>query len=344
MPEPEGAAVPLRLVLMGTGPFAVPSFAALQAAGHDCALVLTRPTRLGPGGKQPPPAPVRQWAEGLQLPVEAPESVNSAEAKELLAAVDADLFVVCDYGQILKREVLALAPLGGINLHGSLLPAFRGAAPVQWAVLSGARETGVSVIHMTPRLDAGPVLCRRSTVIAAHETAGELEARLAQLGVAATLEATALLAEHRVAVRAGGELPRLGEPQNQRDASKAPRLQKRDGRIDWSRAAEKIDCHVRGMQPWPTAFTELPAGANRKQPLRLVVRSVEPSAARTSGGNQAAVEPGTVHLDEGKLLVRCGDGWVRLTKLKPAGKREMSDEEWLRGRPLTSGEMFSASP
>ena len=184
----------LRLVLMGTGPFAVPSFEALRRSGHDIALVITRPSQNVKSRKGPPPAPVRDWAESNGFELFAPDSINEVDAVDLVAQKSADLLMVCDYGQILKPAALETASLGGINLHGSLLPKYRGAAPVQCALLNGERVTGVSVIHMTPRLDGGPVVSFRETEIMDEETAGELEERLALIGVDATLEAVELLA------------------------------------------------------------------------------------------------------------------------------------------------------
>ena len=239
----------------------------------------------------------------------------------------ADLFVVCDYGQILKQELLAVPPRGGINLHGSLLPAYRGAAPVQWAMRQGERVTGVSVIHMTPRLDAGPVLVTRPLTIRDDETAGELEARLADEGVEATLEALRTLAAW------DGTAP-LGSCQDAVATSSAPRLQKQDGRIDWTQTGRQIDCHVRAMQPWPTAFTELPASPERPA-IRLVVRQVA-SPLPDAVLPEPPAAPGTVAIDLG-LHVACGDGYLRLERLQPAGKREMSAEDFLRGRPVPAG-------
>ncbi|WP_164101719.1 methionyl-tRNA formyltransferase [Candidatus Laterigemmans baculatus] len=341
----------LRLVLMGTGPFAVPSFEALAAAGYAIATVVTRPERPGPGNRPPEKSPVRQWAEARQLPVIAPDSINTTEAIETVRGVQPDLLVVCDYGQILKPAALAAARLGGINLHGSLLPAYRGAAPVQWAVLCGDQETGVSVIHMTPQLDAGPVITSRRTPIAAKETAGELEARLAELGVEATLEAVAALANLAQAVptqaapgeAAPGEAAPAqaalgeglrGQPQDAQAASRAPRLSKADGRIVWTRPAAELEWHVRGMQPWPGAFTEVPAGEGRRaQSTRLMITEVE----ATDRAVPEQVAAGTVEIEGDVLLVAAGDFYLRLERLKPAGKREMASEEWLRGRPLRAG-------
>ena len=178
---------------MGTGPFAVPMFERLLAAQAKRIALVTRPDRPVHARGSAVRNPMRELAQKHGLPVFEPEDVNSAESREQLAAYAADLFVVCDYGQILSRDTLALARLGGINLHGSLLPKYRGAAPIQWAIYHGETETGVSVIHMTPQLDAGPVLVQRATPIGPTETAAELEPRLAALGADAVDDALAML-------------------------------------------------------------------------------------------------------------------------------------------------------
>lgn len=334
----------LRLVLMGTGPFAVPSFEAIVAAGHTVVNVVTRPERPGPGNRPPVKSPVREWAEARGLTVLAPDSINATAAIETLRAARPDLLVVCDYGQILKPAALATARLGGINLHGSLLPAYRGAAPVQWSVLCGDTETGISVIHMTPKLDAGPVIATRRTPIGPKETAGQLEARLSVLGVQATLEAIDRLAnlpeESTEKCNATGNGPGLalaGEPQDSLRSSRAPRLSKAEGRILWTRRAEELDWHVRGMQPWPGAFTEMPAGEGRRsQPVRLMIQDVDVTDRMVA----EEIAAGTVEIEGAEMFVAAGDRWLRINRLTPAGRREMSTEEWLRGRPVPVGTVF----
>ena len=209
---------------------------------------------------------MRVVAEEAGLDVFVPESINSPEAHAWLRERSADLFVVCDYGQILSRETLALSRLGGINLHASLLPKYRGAAPINWAIYHGETETGVTVIHMTPQLDAGPSLVQRSTPIAPDETAPQLEARLAQLGVDAVIEAIMLLA----AGTSGA-----GIVQNQAAATKTPRLKKQDGLIDWSRSAAAIYNQIRAFQPWPKSYTLLRREGLPE--LRLILESVQVS-------------------------------------------------------------------
>ncbi len=329
------AAHPLRLILMGTGPFAVPAFAALVAAGHDIPLVVTRPAREIRSRKAPPPSPVREFAAAHGFELYDPPNINAPEAIAKLHSFGADLLVVCDFGQILSSEALAQARLGGINLHGSLLPAYRGAAPVQWALLSGDAQTGVSVIHMTPRLDGGPILATASTPIRSTETAGELEERLSQLGVEPTLQSVELLATW------DGNSP-IGEPQDPSRVSRAPRLDKAAGQIDWSWPAEKIDWHVRGMQPWPGAYTELQLSPD-KPPLRIAVRrvSVLPEAA-ASEASQGSAEPGEL-LTSAALQIATGRGVIQIDRLQVAGKSEVTADEFLRGHRLPVGTRFGVS-
>ena len=183
----------MQLIAMGTGPFAVPSFHKLLESGHDVIAVVTRPIANSGRRSKQPPNPMRVEAESQSLPILDPPNVNAPEFVSRLKAMQPDLFFVCDYGQILSAECLATARLGGINLHGSLLPKYRGAAPVNWAIYRGETVTGVSVIHMTPRLDAGPTLASRSLEIGDDENAVALEQRLARLGVDAVMDAVDLL-------------------------------------------------------------------------------------------------------------------------------------------------------
>lgn len=320
---------PQRLILMGTGPFAVPSFEALRAAGHDIALVVTKPQPAVKSRKNPPPSPVRSWAQQHDLSIYDPHSINDMSSIERTGNVGAALLVVCDYGQILKPAALAVATLGGINLHGSLLPAYRGAAPVQWSLLSGDDETGVSVIHMTPRLDAGPILATRRTKIRRDETAGELEIRLAQLGVEATLESIEML------IRWDGE-SEIGSKQDPAKVTKAPRLSKSDGEIDWGTTAAEIDCHVRGMQPWPVAFTHL-AIEEGKPPLRLAIKEIAITDVPC-----ADKAPGAIDAESGGLMVATSDRLLEIKRLQPAGKRDMTAVEFLRGHhPPAGARLFS---
>ena len=321
----------MRFVLMGTGPFAVPAFEAIAArcdndASDRIVAVVTRPVRGGKSRGGPPPTPVRDWSAGRDIPVWDPASINDEASVERLRTFGADLMVVCDYGQILSDAALQSARLGGINLHGSLLPKYRGAAPVQWAVLSGDVVAGVSVLHMTPRLDGGPILATAEIEVLPTETAGELEMRLSQLGVQPTLDAIEML-------RQWDGQAAIGQIQSAELVTKAPRLAKADGAIDWGRDAAEIDAHVRGMQPWPVAYTMFRPRAD-KPPIRVAVRRV----AATDRPVGDAVS-GEIRVEDA-VLAAAGDRWVELLEVQPAGKKPMTAMEMMRGHSVPEGSRF----
>lgn len=319
---------PLRIVVMGTGPFAVPLLEALLGSAHEIVAVVTRPGH-APGGRRPPPNPIREAALRAGLAILAPERIGDPAAAADLAALRPDLLVVCDYGQILPAAILGLAPLGGLNLHGSLLPRHRGAAPVQWAIRAGDAVTGASVIAMTPALDAGHVLAVATTPIGADETAAELEARLARLGAPLVLEAIERL---RVAVEAGADPATVGTPQDAALATRAPRLTKADGLVDWRQPAAAIERLRRALEPWPRAATvwRRPGQAA----LRLVLDDVAVAAAAP-----VTAAPGTV-LDAGpgRLVIASGEATaVEILRLVPEGRRPMAAADFLRGHFLAPG-------
>jgi methionyl-tRNA formyltransferase len=291
----------------------------------------TRPDRPVHSREKASSNSMRAVAEEARLEVFAPESINSPEAHAWLRDRAADLFVVCDYGQILSRETLALSRLGGINLHASLLPKYRGAAPINWAIYHGETETGVTVIHMTPQLDAGPCLVQRNTPIAPDETAPQLEARLAQLGVGAVIEAITLLADGT---------SDAGIVQNQAAATKAPRLKKEDGLIDWTRSATQIYNQIRAFQPWPKSYTFLKHEGSPE--MRLILESAQPINEQTAASIDSALHAvgEIISAHDDTLIVRCGQGALHILALQPAGKRLMPTAEFLRGYPLQAGERF----
>lgn len=328
---------PLRIVVMGTGPFAVPMLRALVASQHEVVAVVTRPDH-APPGRKPPPNPVRDAAMAAGLAIESPEKTSSPESIEMLRGLAADLFVVCDYGQILSRDVIAIPPLGGINLHGSLLPRHRGAAPVQWAILEGDAITGVSVIRMTPSLDAGHVITARETPIGQRETTPELEARLAEIGAPAVLDAI----DRLQAATATGHSPfDVGIPQDDTKATRAPRLAKADGLVDWSRTAARIERMRRALEAWPRAATFFPRADGMRQ--RLVLAEADVALPEEFVVPALPPAPGTVVAAEhspgtGRIVVACGDGTVlSITRLVPEGKRPMTAADFLRGSPLRVG-------
>jgi methionyl-tRNA formyltransferase len=325
----------LAVIVMGTGPFILPSFAALLASRHRLVAVVTRPDRSA-RGRRPPPNPMRQAAEAAGLTVLAPPDVNAEEVRQQLAALQPDLLVVCDYGQILSAATLGVAALGGINLHGSLLPRHRGAAPVQWAILSGDTTTGVSTIHMTPALDAGNVITSRQTAIGPRETAAELEPRLAELGVEAVLEAINLLETTRRQTPAGQPVS-CGVPQDETLATRAPRLAKQDGLADWSQTAEELDRRRRALEPWPRLTALLPQSDGSHRRLVLADTAVAPPATEPE-------PPGTVvATDADGFSVACG-GSSRLAvrQVVPEGRRLMTAADFLRGSPIRLGSRLAA--
>jgi methionyl-tRNA formyltransferase len=306
----------MRLIMLGTGPFAVPTLRALAASSHEVAIVVTRPPR----GRAEQAGPMQQAAESLGLSVWSPESVNLPESQSRLASLAPDLLVVCDYGEILRSETLATARLGGINLHGSLLPKYRGAAPVQWAILRGESETGNSVIQMTAGLDAGPCLGQQRTPIDPDEDAAMLESRLAAMGAELVLSIV-------VQLSTGTTQP---VTQDATQASKAPRLTKEQGAIDWSRPANEIKNLVRAVRPWPRAYTFWRrSGA---PPMRMSVDRVAIVAADSENA------PGVMIEAANRLIVATGNGALDVLDVQPAGKRSMSAAEFLRGNRVQIGD------
>lgn len=320
---------------MGTGPFAVPTLDWLCQSPHQVLALVTRPAKAAVG-RHRPPRPMYDLACQRAIPVYEPASVNAPSAVAWLQEQHPDLLVVCDYGEILSAEVLGTARLGGINLHGSLLPKYRGAAPIAWAILNGETVTGVTVIHMTPRLDAGPILVQRSTTIDDQETAIQLELRLARLGVEAVQEALKMLENW------DGHSP-LGTPQDAARATKAPRLTKAQGQVNWNWPARRIYNQVRALVPWPGTYTywSSPGRAARQQRLILHQVSVVPPEAWNP--QEPAAAPGTVvAADPERLWVQAGEGTVlAIHQLQPEGKRVMHAAEFLRGHPLRVGDRFA---
>jgi methionyl-tRNA formyltransferase len=321
----------MRLIMLGTGPFAVPTLQALATSPHEMALVVTRP----PTGRTATASPLQRAGESLDLEVWSPPTVNAPDAQTRLASLRGDLLVVCDYGEILRPETLATARLGGINLHGSLLPKFRGAAPVQWAILRGETETGNSVIHMTPGLDAGPLLAQQRTPIDPDEDAAQLEHRLAEMGASAVLEVIQSLEDG------------LARPieQDASLASKAPRLKKEQGAIDWSRTSQEIKNQVRALRPWPRAYTfwHRTGAPSLRLNIDQVAIATPPGEVASSGlslSKSATGQPSSILQSSPRLLVATADAALEILELQPAGKRSMPAGDFLRGQRVSPGERF----
>ncbi len=310
--------------MVGTGPFGAPSFRGLFDANHTVAALVTSPIRGRRGKRTASISPIRDVAHEHGTAIFEPDDINTSDSQLRLREYEADLLIVCDYGQILSADTLATARWGGVNLHGSLLPKYRGAAPINWAIYHGEQETGVTVIHMTPKVDAGPCLAQANTRISPDETAVELENRLSAMGAWLMRRAIDMIQE--------GRLEAL--PQDPELACGARRLRKSDGAIDWSRPAAAIKDQVRAFEPWPKTFTywHRPQGS----PGRLILGLVSVVDAL-----DAEVAPGAVVRSEGgELVVAAGGQAVRLESVQPAGKRMLSIAEFLRGYRVRPGELF----
>ena len=302
---------PIRIIVLGTKDFALPTFDHLVDAGYPVVALVTQPDR--PQGRKQEliPSRIKLAAQARGIPVEQPEDVNAPDSLALIAGYAPDLLVTAAYGQILSQALLTLPPLGGVNLHGSILPAYRGAAPVARAIERGDTDTGVTVIRMTPRIDAGGMLAFARTQIHPDETAGELEARLALLGAPLMVATIAQVAD--------GTAEAL--PQPRAKVTRAPKLTKEDGQVDWTKPARAVHDLVRAMNPWPLAATHWlrPGG-----PARLIIHKTE-----LADGHGV---PGQVLEATGdRLVVAAGDGAVRLLILQMVGKKPMPAVEFLRG-------------
>jgi methionyl-tRNA formyltransferase len=314
----------IRLIMLGTGDFALPTFEQLVDTGHQVVALVTQPDR--PQGRKQEiiRSRIKQSAEARGVLILQPEDVNSPESLELIRDLHADLLVTAAYGQILSPALLAIPRMGGINLHGSILPAYRGAAPVARAIQHGESETGITVIRMTPRIDAGGIAATATTPIEPDETAGELEERLAQLGAPIVGRTVLALSMGPITVA----------PQDKTRVTKAPKLRKEDGVIDWRQPARSIHNLVRAMQPWPAAATSWRSRAGEVKPaVRLIVHKT--AIAEGEGAPGEVLESAG-----GRLVVAAGAGALALLSIQVPGKKPFSPTEFLRGRPIAPGEIM----
>jgi len=320
----------MRIVFWGTPEFALPSLSALARAGHTIAAAVTRPDRPAGRGRRSRPSPVKRLATEMAIPVLQPETTREPCFVAALRSLEPDLSVVVAYGGLLPENVLTVPRLGSVNLHASLLPELRGAAPINWAIIRGDRRTGVTAMRMVRELDAGPVLRQVETEITPETTAGELSRRLSRLGSELLVECAALMAE--------GTLPE--REQEHAFATFAPKLDRSSARLDWSCGAEEVARWVRGCDPWPGAWSELDG-----RPVQLFAPSVvddtsAPTAQSAAPGNAA---PGTVARADPRsgLIVVAGCGALRIAEVKPAGRSRMPAAAWVRGRGVREGQRFT---
>lgn len=306
----------MRVVFLGTPQFAVPSLEQVAAAGHEVAAVVTQPDRPRGRGQQLAASPVKQTAVRLGIPVHQPERVSRPEAVEYLRALAPEAMVVVGYGRIIPQSVIDLAPLGIINVHASLLPKYRGAGPIQWAIINGEQRTGVTTMRIDAGLDTGEMLLKAETEIGPEENAVELGQRLAPMGAELLVRTLEGLAAGRI----------TGEKQDDAQATYAPLLKKEDGAIDWSRPAREIHNRVRGLQPWPGAYTTF-------RGLKLHAWRTRPVDAwgQRSPGAVLGVRP---------LLVQCGLGSLELLEVQMEGRRRVMAGDFTNGQRLTENEVL----
>ena len=309
----------MRLAFMGTPAFTVPSLAELVASGHEVVAVYSQPPKPRGRGMKLTPSPVQEFAETLGLPVFTPTSMKAPEAIETFRSLDLDAACVVAYGQILKPEVLEAPRLGCLNLHGSLLPRWRGAAPIQRAIMAGDAETGVQIMQMSEGLDEGPVLLSERLSISPRDTAATLSERMAHIGAGLWPRALAALE------RGGGQpAEQVGE------ATYAKKITSAEARIDWTRPAVEVDAHIRGLSPFPGAWFEVDSAEGPVRIKALMSAVIEGSGA-----------PGTVRDDA--LTITCGDGAVRLERVQRPGKAAQSAEDLLRGFAIPAGTVLPSS-
>lgn len=303
---------------MGTPEFAVPSLKALLDHGENVVAVITQPDRPKGRGRKLTPPPVKELALSAGIPVLQPTKIRTEEFLHEISSYNPDIIIVAAYGRILPGPLLDLPPLGTINVHGSLLPKYRGAAPIQWAVINGETETGITIMQMDEGLDTGDILLPGSLPIEADDTAGTLAVKMAELGGKLLVDALDLLKEDK--------LPPV--KQDEAKATLAPPLNKQQGKIEWSKTASQISCLIRGLDPWPTAYTII----NNKW-LRLFSPTVISDVVDE--------EPGTLcRADAEGLLIATGRDYLLVKEVQIEGAKRMAVDAFLRGRPLQKGIKF----
>ncbi|MDR1801925.1 MAG: methionyl-tRNA formyltransferase [Lachnospiraceae bacterium] len=314
----------MKVIFMGTPDFALPTLKAIYNSNHEVVLAVTQPDRQRGRNKALSPSPVKEEANDLGIPVFQPERIRDAQNLKILKKYKADVIVVVAFGQILPKSVLSLTKYGCINVHASLLPAYRGAAPIQWAILNGENTTGVTTMQMDEGLDTGDILLKREIQIAQTDTAGDLHEKLSIIGAELLIETLAKLEK-------GGIKP---IPQGETTTPYAKMLKKESGLIDWNESAEHIERMIRAFNPWPGAF--LRRGGKLIKLTQGIV-----SEEGDSHGNGETIAQGTIMAVTKEYFdVSTGNGALRILALQPEGKRVMSAAEYLRGYNVKTGERF----
>ncbi len=310
---------PLRIIFMGTPDFAVPALQALVDGPDQVVAVVCQPDRPRGRGRKLTPPPAKVCAEAAGIPVLQPASIRTDTFHETVRELGPDLIVVAAYGKILPGSLLHLPPMGTINVHGSLLPKYRGAAPIQWAVINGETETGVTIMQMDEGMDTGDILLPVKIAIEEDDTAGTMFDKLARLGGEALVRAIALLKEGRLAPI----------PQDDSLATEAPMLKKEMGHLDWSRDARSLHCLIRGLDPWPSAYTFLDGRR---------FRLFRPAVVR----GEVSRPPGTIcRADRDGLLIATGRDHLLIREIQPEGRKRMDVQALLCGGTINAGDRFS---
>lgn len=319
----------MKVVFMGTPDFSVGALEAIIAAGHQVTAVVTQPDKPKGRGKEIQVTPVKACAVSHGIPVFQPVRVKEAEAVEVLRGYGADIFVVAAFGQILSEEILSMPSYGCVNIHASLLPKYRGAGPIQWAIINGERVTGVTIMQMDKGIDTGDMLMKTEVEIDPRETGDSLHDKLASAGAKLIVEALEKL-EH-------GELTPVKQPEE--EASYAKMLKKSMGKIAWEQSAKSLDCLIRGLLSWPGAYT-----AFRGKTLKIWEEEAVWDLKLLPGKQTAQIdftnaEPGTVvYVEKEAFYVKTGEGMLRVLAVQPEGKRRMQVKEFLLGYPVEVGE------
>jgi methionyl-tRNA formyltransferase len=309
----------MRLIFMGTPQFAVEPLRALAAAGHDIAGVVTRTDKPAGRGRTVAAPPVKVAARELGFTIFQPKRVRDAEFIGILRTLTPEAIIVAAYGQILPKEILTLPKFGCVNIHASLLPAYRGAAPINWAIIRGEQETGITVMLMDEGMDTGAILMQESIPVGPEDTAGALKEKLASLGAKMIITALPLLESGKL----------MPVAQDGTKATTAPLLKKGDGLIDWHLSAREIHNRVRGLSPWPGAYSSLDNN---------MVKIIATGVLDGTG------EPGSLYeRDKNTLVVGTGSGLLRILSIQPEGKRPMTSGEFMRGHRGVSGKKFTNS-
>lgn len=325
----------MKIVYLGSGEFGIECLNALAHSRHSLQFIVTQPPHPAGRGRKPRPTPVARWANTHSIPFIETEDVNAPQVIEKVAHYEPDLIVVIAFGRKIGNELINLPPKGTINVHASLLPKYRGAAPVNWAIINGEKQTGISIITLSEKMDAGKILAREKTDILENETAGELHDRLAQMAAPLLLETIDKITDGSI----------VYTEQDHSKATLAPKLKKSDGFLDFSESAKTLERKIRGLWPWPGASTTYLSKKTNKS-IRVTiaiakvvgaVREPRPSEGLGEPPSRATLPPGT--LDE-NLNIICGEDALKITKIKPTGSRLMHFEDFVNGRHTCPGDLF----